>query len=268
MKIEIKHLKRIALETLTTNVRKALIAILTCDNNSEEVDYNKFVSTILKLYDSELLPPLQFTTEEFIDTYKRNNTINLLPSPYVTQLPLPDNATIAIPSKWLLDQLPKVKRILEQIFTIPWKNYNDIRKRNEISLKMAQLSEEFFTEKTAENVTMELDDETPINPKLMKGLISDEVNKATKKLTNEITTLKKKLNNSLNKNRDNPSAGTKKMGKEGTAGGNAKGTKQKPSGNKNKDSTTSTTKLRSTSPKKQANSNTNSTKSKTTTRRK
>ena len=266
MKLEAKHLKRSALEILTTNFKMATKAILLCDNNNEEVDLDKFISTILQLYANELLPPLDIQLDDFTTTYKRNNTFNLLPSPYVTQLPLPATAVNNIPSKWLLDQLPKVKRVLEQVFTIPWKNYIDICQRNEVSLRMSKLSEEFFSVNNAEKTTMDIDNEAPVDPTLMRGLISNKVSKATRKLKNKISTLKKKINNNNVKQiRDTPSAGTKKTGKDGTAGGKASDTKQKSSGSKNKNTTKNS---RSSSPKKSTPSTTKNGRSTTTTKRK
>ena len=54
---------------------------------------------------------------------------------------------------------------------------------------------------------MEIDDEAPVDPKIMKGLITDEISKATRKLKNEISTLKKKINTNVKQTQDNPSAG-------------------------------------------------------------
>ena len=72
--------------------------------------------------------------------------------------------------------------VLEDTFVKPWVKYTDITNRNSLSLMMTKLSEEFFSKSAAEKTAMEIDDDAPVNPKVMKGLISTEVNKQTKKL--------------------------------------------------------------------------------------
>ena len=125
----------------------------------------------------------------YAETYKKIHQLTYLPPPYVTSLT--QTTTQNIPSKWLIDQSPKVKRTMEQIFTLPWLNYLDICTRTHTSHQMIKLEEEFFRAKQADDTTAMFDNEAPVDPKIMKDLTSLEVSKATKKLQRELTSLKK-----------------------------------------------------------------------------
>lgn len=195
MTIEVKKLKQLTLETYATNLRMATKAILLCKVSNEKVDIDKFITTMFKVYKKELITLLGLTTTELTDTYKQIHTIQILPQPYVTQLPVPADANRNLPSKWLLDQFPKVHRLMEQIYVSPWEQYNNIVERNGISHKLHKLHEEFFSEKKAEDTAMEIDDEAPVDPKVMKQLINNEVDKSTKPLKKEIASLWNQLNN-------------------------------------------------------------------------
>jgi len=98
---------------------------------------------------------------------------------------------------------------------------------------------------------MQIDQEAPVEPKLMKEIIQKEVNKATQNLTKEIKTLKTALN-LKNSPRDQPSAGTKKKGnqKKGAGGNNKDSSKDKTKTKKNPSAKSSTKKKKNSRSKK------------------
>ena len=83
--------------------------------------------------------------------------------------------------------------------------------------------------KAIDDANMEIDDKQPVDPTLLKDLISKQVNKATKKLTAEITSLCKSLALHSKNTRDHAGVSKKKLAKGGTARGKVKDTSQKSS---------------------------------------
>ena len=146
----------------------------------------------------------------------------------------------------LLQEFPKVWRILEQVFLIPWRRYKDVVERLRLKTELKQLEEEFFKVKATVDSNMEVDNEAAVEPKILQGLIDAKVSKATKKLTSEVQQLKKIIQASKD---TRPLAGAGKnknaAGRKADAKSNASDADSKKNGKQNQNSTTSSKKKNS-----------------------
>ena len=236
-KMEVTKMKAVTLDTFATNIRMCVESCLLCESTIHTVNVDKFIHTLLFLYE-KIYDHIGSTKAEFENAYKRIHTLAELPVPYVTELPTDNNnsnrqTTITLPPTWILDQLPKIGRLISQIFIDPFQNYLDIEKRNQTSLSLKTLSNKFFYPEKNDKVDMEVDEEEAVEAKVMNDLIASKVAASTKKLSVEINKLRKQLDKQLKITRDS-TAGAAKKKKAVTAGGNAndtsagKGSKKKP----------------------------------------
>jgi hypothetical protein len=109
-----------------------------------------------------------------------------------------------------------LKRTLESIFTTSWSLYKRQSETNSIDLALQKLSIEHFDSKATEAAVMEIDMEPPASRQHLDGLIRASVSKQTKKLQNELQTLKAGLakqtaaKNTVRGSASKPSASRKK----------------------------------------------------------
>ena len=124
-------MKSIVVDTYAKNLRFAVQIVLMCGKKTESADVDKFLHTLLHTH-GKLLDHVKTTKEEFLASYKRIHTLSSVPDPFITQMPSNNSAgehattTITLPAPWLLQELPKLWRILEQVFLIPWNQYQDV----------------------------------------------------------------------------------------------------------------------------------------------
>ena len=206
--LEEKTLLRILSETFCTHLRVAVQACLVCETALDSDQADKVIATLLSLYGARLLLPIDITVDVFREIYLRKHTLHALPSPFVTELPVPANARGQPPAQEILQILPKIFRILETIFVIPWTQYLDVVQRNKKDLELKKLNENFFTPKATDDAAMLVDAEPPADPQLLQDLVQSKVSAATTKLTKEIEKLK--LTIAKNTSRDLPGASLKK----------------------------------------------------------
>ena len=98
---------------------------------------------------------------------------------------------VILASPAVLQELPKIWKIINDVFLQPWKIYNNVVERQQLKIELKKLSEEFFKVKATDNANMEVENEAPVDPKILNSLIEEKVAAATKKLTNKVNRLKK-----------------------------------------------------------------------------
>lgn len=228
-KLEVKKLEQAMSDTFARNLRMAIKACLTCTSSKDarKVDLDKFSHTFLRVYGTKLIVHLGGTLDTFLATFKRVHTLSALPEPFLTSLPT-DNApglravdgSITLPPSWLLELLPVLWRTFEQLFVTPFSKYLDTVQRAKAKLELQKLNEEFFGQKLTDDTAMAVDSEAPVDPKVMKKLIAEEVASKTKELTAQVASLKKALyDKSKNVSWDLPGARTNKLGGRGRQAG-------------------------------------------------
>jgi len=129
-----------------------------------------------------------------------------MPEPFLTTLPSTNDgpeSTMSTPS-WLLQQLPKIWRLTEQFFILPFNLYLDIIEQEDTALRLKKLYAEFFKQKVTDDAAILVDDKSRVDPQVLDDLITTQVSQATKKLSSEVTRLKKALEKQTkNSPRDN-----------------------------------------------------------------
>ena len=81
-------------------------------------------STLLKKYPTILKHVGD--EDNFLTIYKRVHTLESLPPPFLTEIPTgaaASGSTVTLPALYILNQLPKTHRLIEQIFLSPFDNY-------------------------------------------------------------------------------------------------------------------------------------------------
>lgn len=257
-KLEVKHLQKLAIDTFAKNLHVAVKAVSLLEPNFTEADVGKIVNTLIELYGPQLFSNLDITTDGFRATYRRVHSLPSLPAPFLTELPeitLTGNSQPTnLPPRAQLEFFPKLWRIVESIFISPFNLYIATVSRNDESLKLKELKEEHFGKEKTESSAMEVDQEPPADPELLKDLIAKGVDKATKKLTNEIAKLKTQLKNGQ---RDQAGASAKKSGKsqnQAAGNNNATGDGKKKNAN-GKQSTKKSSKSKKSKKSNKNNSN-------------
>ena len=218
-KLEAVAFQNQSVNTFASHLRMAVKTCFACESSTRTVDVDKFVNTLLTVYHDNIVLHLEDASAEFRTVYKRIHTLSELPPPYVTELPSStpsDNEqTIILPPAWLLQQLPRVWRIIDQVFFQPWTVYLDVVTRNDTSLALQRLNEEFFNTKVTDDTALLIDAEPPADPQLLNDIITAKVSAATKKMSIEITALKRNIaTQQKNSNRDPSGASKKKLGKQ------------------------------------------------------
>ena len=70
------------------------------------------------------------------------NSLSFLPEPFLTELPSVTTGSLTQPTTqptiptFLLTELPKMWRIVEQVFFLPWVSYMDVFQRNNTNLAL------------------------------------------------------------------------------------------------------------------------------------
>mmetsp|Transcript_18730 Transcript_18730/g.25972 ORF Transcript_18730/g.25972 Transcript_18730/m.25972 type:complete len:167 (-) Transcript_18730:2610-3110(-) len=163
----------------------AVKTCFACESSTRDVDADKFVNTLLTVCNDNILLHLEDASAEFRAAHERIHTLSELPPPFVTELPSStpsDNEqTTMLPPAWLLQQLPRVWRIVDQVFFQPWNVYLDVVTRNDMSLALQRLNEEFFNTKVTDDTALLIDAEPPADPQLLNDVITAKVSAATKK---------------------------------------------------------------------------------------
>ena len=244
-KLEVTALQKAVVEKFATHLCMTVKACFACESTTVTVNTDKFINTLLHVYEVQLLTHCGTDANAFRAIYQRVHTIEALPPPYVTSLPTTSDIeredgsvqrVTTLPPAWLLSQLPNIWRTIETTFITPWSIYLDVTKRNNVAL---------------DDTAMLIDSEPPADPQVLNDLIAAKVSAATKKMTNEISGLKKAL--SKNSKRDQSGADKKKSGRRGKAAAKVNDTSNENRKNKNKTRRTNTT-----SSKSSTNNNRNS----------
>lgn len=215
-KLEVNHLLKEAQQVFVKNLRMAVKSLVLVERDFTSSQVDKIVTTLVALYGDKLLVHLDLSQEEFSSLYKSLHQITTLPGPFITAFPIEQtgNATrpaSTLPPQSVLTFFPKLWRIVESSFISPFSMYRDIVTRNATSLELRKLNEEFFKEESTQEAAMEVDDEPPQDPKILKDLIKTDVDKATKKLTAEV----QKLKIAIAKNSPRDQAGASRKKKSG-----------------------------------------------------
>lgn len=212
-KLEVIAQTRAIKEILSKNIRLAIKTLLVADTEKQELCDKYFVSTV-NSYIGPLLVTLETTTNDFVNDYKRINTIAALPPAFVTELPLlhgqnndPNNNN-ALPPQAVLNRITNIGKILESTFVKPWNCYIDVQKRNKTTESLKKLTEEFFQVKSTDDTQMEIDQEPSADPQLLKSLIQTEVLNQFRKAANK--KVKKSNNNKTKREQFHNKKNTKK----------------------------------------------------------
>jgi len=229
-KLEVTKLKAIAVDTFTKNLRMTVQTLLVCESGIPLDRLDKVINTLFHVYDTKLFGFLDLSLEQMKSTYKRVHSLPNLPPPFMTELPSSQRAnaitgtqsTQIPPSTPILNLLSKVWRDIDSIFILPWTQYLHVIDRNAKSLELKSLSEDFFQSKSTDDTEMQVEEEPPVDPQILKDLIRTQVAAETKKLSNEVNRLKTALARHQAKNgpRD-PSGASKKLGKQAAGPSNA-----------------------------------------------
>ena len=259
-KLEVTALQKAVVEKFATHLCMTVKACFACESTTVTVNTDKFINTLLHVYEAQPLTHCGTDANAFRAIYQRVHTTEALPPPYVTSLPTTSDIeredgsvqrVTTLPPAWLLSQLPNIWRTIETTFITPWSVYLDVTKRNNVALELKKLNEEFFNNKITDDTAMLIDSEPPADPQVLNDLITAKVSAATKKMTNEISVLKKAL--SKNSKRDQSGADKKKSGRRGKAAAKVNDTSNENRKNKNKTRRTNTA-----SSKSSTNNNRNS----------
>ena len=245
--MEVQNLQKTTVETFARHVRFSVKILLLCNKTTKDVDVDKFFITLLN--DNRNMVEYVGTLNGFLDDYKRIHTLESLPAPLVTELPTDTReGPVILASPAVLQELPKIWKIIDDVFLQPWKIYNNVVERQQLKIELKKLSEEFFKVKATDDANMEVENEAPVDPKILNSLIEEKVAAATKKLTNKVNRLKKQASK---ESRDSAGAGKKKKAEKeagrkdrDTSKGSPKSETKQPSKKSTKSSTKNTTRTR------------------------
>ena len=211
--VEIKLFKADARELLANSFQVITKAFLIADGHSPAIQPERMVHTLLDRYHETLLSNIDCSLADFRRIYCALHSLASLPDPYPQSQPAPAAAEAIDHSDSLFMPLiqqmrdanpppppaprttedtvaSSLKRTLESIFITSWSLYLRQSKTNTIDLALKKLSVEHFDSKATEAAVMEIDMEPPASRQQLDGLIRASVSKQTKKLQNEIQTLK------------------------------------------------------------------------------
>jgi hypothetical protein len=212
--VEIKLFRTDTRELLANSLQVITKAFLIADGHSPAIQPERMVNTLLDRYHETLLSHLDCSLAEFRRIYCALHSLASLPDPYpqsqparaaadatdhsdslfmtVAQQQQIRNAAAHAPATRTTEDTvaSSLKRTLESIFITSWTLYLRQSETNTIDLALKKLSIEHFDSKATEAAIMEIDMEPPASRQQLDGLIRASVSKQTKKLQNEIQTLK------------------------------------------------------------------------------
>ena len=217
--IEIKILKSEVQKDLATAIHMVVKAFLLTEGNAATIHPARMASTLLDRYHETLLSHCYCALADFRPLYCTENGIPALPAPFHVAdiarraaarahptdnsdslfqdlIAVPAAAPAATPTVRLTAEdtiASNIKRTLESVFVSAWGLYLKKSKENAIDAALKKLSTEHFDSKATESAAMEIDMEPPATRLQLDSLINDSVSKQTKKLQQELATLRAEL---------------------------------------------------------------------------
>ena len=86
----------------------------------------------------------------------------------------------------------KLYRTFDSIFVVPFKIYKDSTERNDVGLDLKKFATESVLIQSTSNAAMEIDEEAPATPALLRELVSKLVLEKTSSLQKKIDQLERK----------------------------------------------------------------------------
>ena len=229
-KLEVSHLKTKLRTEFARSFRLAIDACLICENTTPQLSTDQIANTLLNEHTDQLLTHLELSLDEFRTIYTRTHTLTILPTPIALRIPeraltnTARNQNQNLPPQATLLAITKIFRTIDSTLLSPWSTYLDVKKRNDVSLRLKKLSDTHFTTSATDEASMIIDSEPSADPQLIKDLIQKQVTTATKALQSEIKSLRSQLPTHKapkNSQRGSSRASNKnKNGKQATAADN------------------------------------------------